>query len=84
MIIGINNRDLTTLRVDIGRTLALAPEVGANVLVVAESGFRTRVELEALACAGVDAALIGEALMRSADIEQACRELTGVGVPSPG
>jgi len=48
MIIGINNRDLTTLRVDIGRTLALAPEVGANVLVVAESGFRTRVELEGL------------------------------------
>jgi len=83
-IIGINNRDLTTLRVDIGRTLALAPEVAADVLVVAESGFRTRVELEALAGAGVDAALIGEALMRSADIEQACRELTGVGVASPG
>ncbi len=83
-VIGINNRDLTTLRVDIGRTLALAPEVPAGVLVVAESGFRTRAELEALAGAGVDAALIGEALMRSADIEQACRELTGVGVASPG
>jgi len=82
-IIGINNRDLTTLQVDIGRTMELAPEVRAGVLVVAESGFRTRVELEALAGAGVDAALIGEALMRSPDIEAACRELTGVGGRHP-
>ncbi len=83
-IIGINNRDLTTLQIDLGRTLALAPEVPAGVLVVAESGFRTRAELEVLAGAGVDAALIGEALMRSPDIEAACRELTGVRTATPG
>ena len=50
----------------------------AGTLVVAESGFRTRGELERLAGAGVDAVLVGEALMRAADIEAACRELTGV------
>ncbi len=83
-IIGINNRDLTTLQVDVGRTLTLRAEVPADALVVAESGFRTRDELQALAGAGVDAVLIGEALMRSTDIEAACRELTGVGVATPG
>jgi len=45
--------------------------------VVAESGFRTRAELERLATAGVDAVLVGEALMRAPDIEAACRALTG-------
>jgi indole-3-glycerol phosphate synthase len=83
-IIGINNRDLTTLRVDVGRTIELRAEVPAGALVVAESGFRTRAELVALTDAGVDAALIGEALMRAPDIETACRELTGVGVVTPG
>jgi indole-3-glycerol phosphate synthase len=83
-IIGINNRDLTTLRVDVGRTTELLADVPAGALVVAESGFRTRDELVALAGAGVDAALIGEALMRAADIEAACRQLTGVGVATPG
>jgi indole-3-glycerol phosphate synthase len=46
--------------------------------VVAESGFRTRAELERLARAGVDAVLVGEVLMRAPDVEAACRELTGV------
>jgi indole-3-glycerol phosphate synthase len=43
---------------------------------VAESGLRTASDLAALEDAGVDAVLIGEALMRSGDIEAACRELT--------
>jgi indole-3-glycerol phosphate synthase len=77
-IVGINNRNLSTLQVDIETTLALRPQVPASSLVVAESGFRTRAELERLAEAGVDAVLIGEALMRAPDIEAACRELTGV------
>jgi indole-3-glycerol phosphate synthase len=77
-VIGINNRDLTTLDVDIGRTLALRPQVPEGILVVAESGFRTRAELDRLAAAGVDGVLIGEALMRADDIEAACRELAGV------
>jgi indole-3-glycerol phosphate synthase len=74
-IIGINNRDLTTLRVDTRRTYELLPSIPDGTLVVAESGFSTRPELERLSAAGVDAVLIGEALMRSDDIEAACREL---------
>lgn len=74
-IIGINNRNLSTLKVDIGTTLALRPRIPAGTIVVAESGFRTRDELNTLAAAGVDAVLIGEALMRAPDVEAACREL---------
>ena len=75
-IVGINNRDLTTLKVDIGTTLALAPEIPHGRTIVAESGFTTRAQLDELAKAGVDAVLVGEALMRAADIETACRALT--------
>jgi indole-3-glycerol phosphate synthase len=74
-IIGINNRDLTTLRVDVQRTFELLPGVPDGATVVAESGLRTRSDLDALADAGIDAVLIGEALMRARDIESACREL---------
>ncbi len=74
--IGINNRDLTTLTVDTGRTFELLPRVPAETPIVAESGFSRRSELEELARAGVDAVLVGEALMRSPDIEAACRALT--------
>jgi len=75
-LIGINNRDLATLSVDTRRTLELLPLVPQQSIVVAESGFRTRAEIEELERAGVHAVLVGEALMRSADIESACRELT--------
>jgi indole-3-glycerol phosphate synthase len=75
-IIGINNRDLTTLTVDLATTYELLPQVPEGTIIVAESGFRNRAELEQLGQAGVDAVLIGEALMRSADIEAACRALT--------
>jgi indole-3-glycerol phosphate synthase len=77
--IGINNRNLSTLVVDIETTYQLLPQIPAGVVKVAESGFRARAELERLAAAGVDAVLIGEALMRSTDIEAACAELTGIG-----
>ena len=75
-LIGINNRDLTTLQVEIGRTFELLPGVPAGTTVVAESGLRTSQDLTALEDAGVEAVLIGEALMRSADIEVALRTLT--------
>jgi indole-3-glycerol phosphate synthase len=78
-IIGINNRDLATLEVDTRRTYELLPRVPPGTLVVAESGFRERSELEQLGRAGVDAVLVGEALMRSQDIETACRALTSRG-----
>lgn len=74
-VIGVNNRDLTTLAVDLERTFGLLPQLPKDVVVVAESGFRTPAELDALAEAGVDAVLIGEVLMRADDIEAACRKL---------
>jgi indole-3-glycerol phosphate synthase len=76
-VIGINNRDLTTLTVDLGRTYELLPLVPEGAVVVAESGFSGRAQLDELSAAGVDAVLIGEALMRAPDIESACRALTG-------
>jgi indole-3-glycerol phosphate synthase len=75
-IIGINNRDLTTLEVDIERTHELLDEIPPGTVVVSESGLRTAQDLDRLAQAGVDAVLVGEALMRSPDIEAACRALT--------
>jgi indole-3-glycerol phosphate synthase len=78
-VIGINNRDLKTLKVDTGRTFELLPRIlepTPAALVVSESGFSRPGQLEELAQAGVDGVLIGEALMRSPDIEAACRELT--------
>jgi indole-3-glycerol phosphate synthase len=74
-VIGINNRDLTTLQVDTRRTLELAPLIPGGTVIVAESGFRHAGELEPLIEAGVDAVLVGEALMRSPDVEAACRAL---------
>lgn len=78
-IIGINNRNLSTLEVDPGVTFELRQAIPEGTLVVAESGYSRRAQLEELAGAGVDAVLVGEALMRAPDIEAAARELTGVG-----
>jgi indole-3-glycerol phosphate synthase len=76
-LVGINNRDLTTLQVDVERTYELLPEVRDGALVVAESGFREQAQLARLQDAGVDAVLVGEALMRAPDIEAATRQLLG-------
>jgi indole-3-glycerol phosphate synthase len=76
-IVGINNRDLKTLEVDTRRTFELLPLLDGEALIVSESGFSRREQLDELADAGVDAVLIGEALMRSPDVETACRALTG-------
>jgi indole-3-glycerol phosphate synthase len=75
-LVGINNRDLTTLKVDTGTTFALLERVAGAAAVVAESGFSTREQLDELKRAGVDAVLIGEALMSAAEIEAACSALT--------
>ncbi len=76
-IVGINNRDLTTLQVDVERTYELLPDVRDGALVVAESGFREHEQLARLQRAGVDAVLVGEALMRAPDIEAGTRSLLG-------
>jgi indole-3-glycerol phosphate synthase len=75
-VVGINNRDLTTLKVDVRRTFELLPAVPEGTVVVAESGFSRPEELEELNDAGVHAVLIGETLMRAQDIERAVRTLT--------
>jgi indole-3-glycerol phosphate synthase len=77
-VIGINNRDLDEGTVDVRTTYELMPDVPAGKTVVAESGISAREELEELERVGVDAVLIGEALMRSADPEALARELTGI------
>lgn len=74
-VIGINNRDLDTGVVDLQTTFDLMPDVPAGKIVVAESGISDRDQLEALAEIGVDAALIGTALMRADDPEAAVGDL---------
>ncbi len=75
-VIGINNRDLATLEVDVERTFELLELIPPGRTVISESGYSSRAQLERLAANGVDGVLIGEALMRSEDIEAACRALT--------
>jgi len=76
-VIGINNRNLDDMSVDIGTTYELMPDVPAGKTVVAESGISGREELGELDRVGVDAVLIGGALMTSPDPEAKVRELTG-------
>ena len=76
-VLGINNRDLGDLSVDIDRTYELIVDVPAGKTVVSESGFSTRDEIDDLDRLGVDAVLIGETLMRSDDVEDATRRLSG-------
>lgn len=75
-VIGINNRDLDDFSVDVNRTSELITDVPAGKTVVAESGISERTTLEDLEEIGVDAVLIGEALMRAEDPEAKVRELT--------
>jgi indole-3-glycerol phosphate synthase len=77
-VIGINNRDLDEQRVDIQTTFELMPDVPIGKTVVAESGISGREELFELERVGVDAVLIGGALMTADDPERKTRELTGV------
>lgn len=75
-LIGINNRDLQDFSVDISKTFELLADVPAGKTVVSESGIVHREQIEELERVGVDAVLVGETLMRAADPEAACRELT--------
>ena len=77
-VLGINNRDLTDFSVDLERTFELLSDIPAGKTVVSESGITRREDLERLERVGVDAVLVGETLMRSPDLEAACRELTGL------
>lgn len=74
-IIGINNRDLKTMRVDIGRTKRLAPLIPDDVILVSESGISGPSDVRALLEAGADAVLVGTALMRSGEVASKVRSL---------
>lgn len=76
-IIGINNRNLATLRVDLETTARLRPLIPPGVVVVAESGYETRDQVLAVERLGVHAVLIGRSLMASADPAAKLRELRG-------
>jgi indole-3-glycerol phosphate synthase len=76
-VIGINNRDLDSGAIDVSTTYELMPDVPAGKTVVAESGISERAELEELDRVGVDAVLIGGALMSADDPEAKARELAG-------
>ena len=76
-IIGINNRDLDTFDVDLTLFGRLQPAIPAGTLAVAESGIHSPADARMLRLAGADAILVGESLMRAADIPQAIRDLAG-------
>ena len=76
-VIGINNRNLDQGTVELATTFDLMPDVPAGKTVVAESGISGRSELAELERVGVDAVLIGSALMVAEDPEAKTRELTG-------
>ena len=74
-IIGINNRDLNTFKVDLKTTARLRSLIPPDRIVVSESGIKSRKDMEKLREWGVNAALIGEALMTAPDIAAKMREL---------
>ncbi|HLY55961.1 MAG TPA: indole-3-glycerol phosphate synthase TrpC [Stellaceae bacterium] len=76
-MIGINNRNLKTLKTDLQTSVDLAPHVPADRAIIGESGLRTRADLDRLATVGVRRFLVGESLLRHADVEAATRMLLG-------
>lgn len=74
-IIGVNNRDLHTFRVDIETTCRLSANVPPSRTLVSESGIKSARDVERLAGRGVDAILVGESLMRATDIAAALEAL---------
>lgn len=76
-LIGINNRNLKTLQTDLSVTEELAAELPAGHFLVAESGIRTHADIRRLVEAGAHAFLVGESLLRQADVTAATRALLG-------
>jgi indole-3-glycerol phosphate synthase len=76
-VIGINNRDLMTMKVDLNTTTRLAELTGQRAGLVAESGIKTRSDVEKLKSAGATAVLIGQTLCESDDIAARFNELFG-------
>ena len=81
-LIGVNNRNLKTLRVDLETTARLAARMPSDRLLVCESGIHTNADLRRMREAGAQAFLVGEALMRQPRVELATAELLGLEVPA--
>jgi len=79
-VIGVNNRNLRTLPVDVSASDRLASRVPSDVIAVSESGLKSREELEQLAAAGYREFLIGERFMTDPEPAAAIRQLMGSGV----
>jgi len=77
-LVGINNRDLARFVTDLDLTFRLRAQIPADVVLVSESGIRTRADVERLEAAGVSAILVGETLMRADDIGLAVERLLGL------
>jgi len=75
-IIGVNNRDLQDFSVDLSTTLHLQPHIPRSTILVSESGIHCRADVERLARGGVDAILVGEALVTAEDVVGKIRELS--------
>jgi len=78
-VIGINNRNLTTFEVDLHATEVISEEVPEGVLLVSESGIKTNADARRVFATGVNALLVGEALMRTGDVAGQVAALLEVG-----
>jgi len=76
-VLGINNRDLATMQVDLNTTTRLAELVDNKNELVAESGIKTRADVEKLKSVGIRTVLVGQTLCESADIEKKFSQLFG-------
>ena len=76
-LVGINNRDLRYFTTDLDHTLRVRDQIPPEILVVSESGIRTRRDVERLEAAGISAILVGESLMRADDVGLAVDRLLG-------
>lgn len=81
-LLGINNRDLRTFETNLAVTAELLPLVPSNIVVISESGVRSREDVQPLYAAGARGFLIGESLMRTNDKAEMIRMLRGGGVPA--
>jgi indole-3-glycerol phosphate synthase len=74
-IIGVNNRNLKDLKVDLNNCLSLIPQIPKGIVIVAESGLKTHEDILRVKEAGAHAVLIGEVFMRSPDIASKIQEV---------